>query len=318
MPLPRAGDEVAAADLDHDTAGREPLCAQPGAHPVGEVHEFRAKSRWFRDVRSEGLLCADLLLVPVRHDGLLVDAGCALPDEFGMAAEYRAQLRHFCKPQLAERANAQRLDPGRRLRAQPGQPADRQRVEYRVDLGGAHDDESVGLLEVGGDLGHELVRRHADRCCERGSLADHALDLPRDPFPVSVQRRARRDVEESLVQRQSLHQRRELVEDAEDLARNRLVVRHPRRDAQGLRAAAQGFAHRHGRAHAKAAHLVARGRDDTPCACAAHDHGAAAQRCVVALFDGCIKGIHVHVQDHPPIHSCSESARLPVPGACGC
>ena len=79
---------------------------------------------------------------------------------------------------------------------------------------------------------------------------------------------ARREVEKRLVQRQAFDLRRELMKHREHLVRDFLVTAHARRDADGVRAAAQSFAHRHRRVHAETAHFIA-------CRC---DH-AASCRC---------------------------------------
>ncbi len=180
--------------------------------------------------------------------------------------------------------------------------ADRQRVEHGVDLLRPHHDEAVGLAQVGGDLGDELVGCHAHGGSEPGTLADQALDLARDVFAVTQRARPRRDVKERLVERQALHQRRELAEDRKHLPGHVRVVADARPDADGVGAAPQRLAHGHGRVDAVAAHLVARRRHHAPSARAAHDDGPAAQRWVVALLDRRVEGVHVHVQDGAVVH----------------
>ena len=43
------------------------------------------------------------------------------------------------------------------------EPLDRQRIEELLHLVRLHDDQGVRLLQVAGDLGQELVGRHAHR-----------------------------------------------------------------------------------------------------------------------------------------------------------
>ena len=130
-----------------------------------------------------------------------------------------------------------------------------------------------------------------------------SLDLAGDLLAVAERAGAGRHVEEGLVERQALHQRRELVEDGEHLPRHLRVVADARPDADGVRAAPQRLAHGHRRVHAVAAHLVAGRRHHAAAARAADDHGPAAQRGVVALLDGRVEGVHVHVQDGAGLHA---------------
>ena len=103
------------------------------------------------------------------------------------------------------------------------------------------------------------------------------------------------NVEERLVDRQPLDERRRVVEDrVESLARLG-VRRHPRRhdDRVGAEPARLPAAHR--RPDAARLRLVARCEDDP----AAHDHGAAAQAGIVALLDRREERVRVGVQDRP-------------------
>ena len=96
-------------------------------------------------------------------------------------------------------------------------PLDGQRRQKPRLAARRHDDEPVGLLEVRGDLGDELVGAEARRRREAGLVTDP----PRDPTD-GVERapeegRAAREVDEGLVHRDGLHERREVGEDRHDL-----------------------------------------------------------------------------------------------------
>ena len=127
--------------------------------------------------------------------------------------------------------------------------------------------------------------------------ADALLDAARDAHGVALEREARGHVEEGFVERQAFDHRRVLVKDREHLVRDFAVHRHARLHADGVRAAAQRLADRHGGAHAELAHLVAGRGDHAAIAGAADDDRLAAQARVVALFHGCVERIHVDVQD---------------------
>ena len=101
------------------------------------------------------------------------------------------------------------------------------------------------------------------------------------------------DVEEGLVDREPLDERRRVLEHREHrLARVEVRV-DPRRDDHGVRAQPPRLPPAHRAAHAERLGLVARGEDDA----AADDHRAAAQRRVVALLDGRVERVEVGVED---------------------
>jgi len=170
------------------------------------------------------------------------------------------------------------------LAAKTRQAAHGQGVEHLEDLICGHDGQTVGFGQIGGDLRDQLVGRHADGGRKAGQLADAALDTPRDGDRVPEKLLAGRDIEKRLIERQALNQRGDLVKDAENLPRNLLVTLHPRPDADGMRAQAQCRAHRHRRAHAEFADLVAGCRHHPAAARPPDDNRLAGERCVVALL----------------------------------
>ena len=255
------------------------------------------QTRGIGDVGLEGFLGTDLLLVDVRNHRTIVDAGRALLQAFGVAAEQGPQPRRRGLAQVTERVDAECLDFRCRLRAEAEQFSNGQRVEQVAHVRFAHDDEAVRLAQVGCDLGDQLVGRNAHGRSEFRPLTDAALDFARNVLRAAEGALARGHVEKRLVERESLHQRRELVEHGEDLLRHRAVMTDARMHHDRLGATAQRFACRHCRVHAELADFVARGCDDATIAAATHDDGFAAQLRVVALLDRCVERIHVDVQD---------------------
>ena len=168
----------------------------------------------------------------------------------------------------ARRAGAR--SPARRPRGA------RHRSGWRnVELGTRLDDEqAVGLGEVAGQLRQQLGGRDADRRGEAGLVAHPRADRDRAiSGPVPCRRRGAGDVEERLVERDRLDERRERAQDRHDLAarvavERRSAARGTRR--RGTRAAPAPSASRS--STPKRARLVARGRDDTARAEAADDH----------------------------------------------
>ena len=159
---------------------------------------------------------------------------------------------------------------------------------------GGHHQQAVGLGHAARHLGQELRPRHADgdgagrprsRTCRRSATGDLDRRARHPPQPA--------DVEERLVDRDPLDQRRRVLEDREHgLARFR-VGRHPRRHHDGLRAEPPGLDAAHGRAHPEGPGLVAGGQHDA----AADDHRPPPQPRVVALLDRRVERVEVGVED---------------------
>jgi hypothetical protein len=183
------------------------------------------------------------------------------------------------------------------LLADPMQFADRQRIEQRCDFVLTHDHQSIRLAQIGGDLGHEPVRCDADRRRYSSARDNPLLDRDRNARCVAERGLAFSHVEECFVERQTLHERRVLVKDAEHRARHFLVALEARRHADRVRTAAQRLAHRHRGVHAVLAHFVAGGGDDTAAASSADDQRLATQLRIVECFNGRVERVHVDVQD---------------------
>ena len=173
------------------------------------------------------------------------------------------------------------------------QRLDRQRMQERELAVRRDDEQPVGLCHTARDLRKELRPRHPDGNRQADSLADVApqtrgdLDgRARDPSHPA-------DVEERLVDRQSLDDGRGVVEDAEQrLARVR-IRGHPRRDDDRVRTELQCLPAAHRRPDAVRLGLVARCEDDA----GADDHRAAAERWIVPLLDRGVEGVDVGVKD---------------------
>ena len=194
---------------------------------------------------------------------------------------------------MSDRVDAQRVQLGCRHVPHAPEPLDRQRVkEFQLRLGG-DDEQSVRLGDAARDLREELRPRDPHRDRQPDALAHVAsqtrCDLARragDPLEPA-------HVEECLVDRHPLDERRRVVEDAEHRGARLGVRSKARLDDNGPRteAARPGLAHRG--AHAGRLRLVAR-REDDP---AADDQRHAAKAWIIALLDRREERIEVRVQD---------------------
>jgi hypothetical protein len=180
-----------------------------------------------------------------------------------------------------------------RDRADAPQPFDGKRMQERQLSVRRHDQQPVGLRDGAGDLGQELGPRHADR--------DRQSDLLEHPTPQAhgdLPRRARdppqpAHVQERLVDRQALDERRRVPEHGEHGLARVGVRGHPRRDHDRLRAQPPRLRAAHRRTDAVRLGLVT-GRQHDP---AADDHRATAQLRVVALLDRRVERVEVGVED---------------------
>ena len=120
------------------------------------------------------------------------------------------------------------------------------------------------------------------------------------------------DVEERLVDREALDERRGVLEDAEHRLARLGVNGHAGRDDDRVRAQPAGLVATHRRAHSVRLGLVARREDDAR----ADDHRPPAQAGIVPLLDGRVERVDVRVKDrrfHANI--CSHTPyRLSSPG----
>jgi hypothetical protein len=122
-----------------------------------------------------------------------------------------------------------------------------------------HHHQPVRLPQVRADLGDQLRRGDPDRCRQLELVADRVLDPAGDRGAVTEQGLRGGDVEEGLVDRDRLHQRREAPQDGHDLAAHALVLGAVDRDEDAVGAEAPGRPDRHSRVDAERAGLV-RGR----------------------------------------------------------
>ena len=163
--------------------------------------------------------------------------------------------------------------------------------------------QAVGLAPARRDLGEELVRRHARRRGEAGLLVDSPLQFASQPrwqaaSPQLFSVTSRYASSSDSGSTSGVH----VAQDRHDLRRHRLVLVEVRPHDDQLRAKPHRARHRHRRAHAELARLVARRRHHAaPLGAAAHRHRPAAQRGIVALLHRGVEGVHVQMDNAPHI-----------------
>jgi hypothetical protein len=185
------------------------------------------------------------------------------------------------------------MELARRDRPDPPEAPDRKWVKEGQLAVRRHHQEPVGLGDPARHLGEELGPGHPDGDGQADPFEHLAPQAHRH-----LERRAGEpahpaNVEERLVDRQALHERRRLLEDLEDRLARLGIRRHPRLDDDRVRAQAPRLAAAHRRADATRLGLVA-GRQHDP---HPDDYRAAAQARVVALLDRGVEGVEVRMQD---------------------
>src|SRR5262249_9499311 len=100
--------------------------------------------------------------------------------------------------QVLDHADAVLVELRLGLRADAGNDADAHRSEKGLDFVRRHDGQAVGLLEVRGDLRHELVGAQTDRAPDTLAFDDLALERPR-ALDRRLEAPERREVQIGLV-----------------------------------------------------------------------------------------------------------------------
>ena len=122
----------------------------------------------------------------------------------------------------------------RRRRPDAPEPLDRERME-EVELAvGLDDEQAVGLRDAARHLRQELRPRHPDRDRQADPLAHVATQPRRDLRGRSRQPLHPANVEERLVDRERLDERRRVLEDGEHRLAGLRVRAHPRLDDDDL------------------------------------------------------------------------------------
>jgi hypothetical protein len=167
-----------------------------------------------------------------------------------------------------------------------------------LPTGSGDDYEAVGLLQIGRQLGQELVGCNPDGGGQVRLFQDRLLDGPADRLRSAEEIDAVGDVEKSLIERDGLHERRVFLEDCADGVRDFRVAAHSDGQQDGVGTAPHRLARRHGAVDTELAGLVGCGAHHAPASrVAAHDDGFAFELRVVVLLHRSVKGVHIDVND---------------------
>ena len=198
--------------------------------------------------------------------------------------------------ELRDLAHGRDPAPPELLRRHPAdapEPLDRKRMQEPELVARRHEEETVRLRNAARDLGEELRPRDPDRDRQPDLLQHLAAEPRRDLDRRPGQAPQAADVEERLVDRQPLDERRRVFEHPEHRLARLRVRRHPRGHDDRMWAQPSGLSAAHRGADAVRLRLVARRENDT----GADDHRSATEPRVVTLLDGRVEGVEIGVKD---------------------
>src|SRR5690554_113884 len=166
---------------------------------------------------------------------------------------------------------------------------------------GLYDELPVRLPVIGSDLGEELVVGDTGRGSETCAVANLLPDLFGYQRSGAVALVVDGDIEKSLVEGERLYHFGVLEKDLHDLIGDDTVVIEPWHDEDEMGTLTQRRDGGHGRVNTILACFIAGGRHHSPLLPITHSDGLTAIVGVVALFDGGIEGIHIHM-DYLAVH----------------
>ena len=293
-PRPRDGPHVGEADAHGDGSAGERLGAEPRGYPIGEVTQGGREDpldggppseRGLRAGGSRPAMRADFARIAVPGERAELLAGGMAEQALERAARHVRQLSDGEDALLGE------LRPGDGTDA-PHQ-ADRQIVE-ELELGrGIDHDQTVRLGDLRGDLRQVLGARHADRDGETEFGPDASADRGGDLGGGAEEMRAARDVGEGLVDRDPLHQRREVAEDGDGRVAEALILAEVPADEDELRAQLARLPAGHAAADTEGLRLVGGGEHHA----AADGDRPALQAWIEQLLDRGVEGVEIGMED---------------------
>ena len=286
--------EVVEAQAQYHSPADSPRGTHPPGDPVDKADKGRVDVLERLGRTAESPLRADRASAPPRLHGARV---AVVRERVELstrnAAEQRDERRLGERRDLANGPDPEPVELPRRHPAHAPEPLDRERVQERELAARRHDEEAVGLGDPARHLGKELRPGDADRDREPDALAHLGAQTGGD-----LGRRAREPpdpahVEERLVDRQPLDERRGVLEDLEDRLARLDVRRHAGLDDDRVRAEPAGAGDAHRGAHAARLRLVA-GREHHP---VTDDHRPSTQTRIVSLLNGSEECVDVGVRD---------------------
>ena len=163
-------------------------------------------------------------------------------------------------------------------------------------------EQPVRLTIIRSNLCQEFIVGNAGGGRQVKFPSDFLLNPPRN---VDGQRNARlvfRDVQKGFIQGKGFHQICVTVENGVYLRGDGLVHIHAVAGENQMGAKLESFHGRHGGTHSETARLITGRRHHAAHFRPAYGDGLAAVFGMIPLFYGCVKGIHIHMDDFSLVH----------------
>ena len=319
-----AGDdaEVVEPQLDADRAARVPLAAQIVGKPDAEFGEDLAERfavAHGMQIAFESRFAADRLRLAEGHDRPIVAAVRGVVQPRAVAdSEVPDQPHRLGCGDVAHGAKAELLQLLVRLRPDAVDLPGCQRPDARGDVVRPEQGQAARLVELGGQLRKQLVRRDADRAAEAaGGLSDRVFQpLCERPAGIGLSAGQVGQVDVDLVDAAVLDDRGDGTNGCLEEPRVVAVPVEIDRQQHSVGCQLRGLHRAHRREHAECARLVGAGRHHAApgvvaqqriaagTVAAVHrlvpppaaDHNrTASQIGITQQLDGGVKGVHVEV-----------------------
>ena len=213
----RHGGEIGVAHLDRHAAREQVLFPERGRDAVREPLEFGAHLAQVVEILRIGGLAGDRFPRPVRLYRPRVVAVRQARKPLRQAADGARERDAVGNAHLDESFDADGAQLACRDRSDAPERLDRKLLQETLDALGCDHRQAVGFAPARGDLGQELVRRHARRAAQGGFVADARLEPQRHVARKRLAPQVLGDVQVSLVERQRFHQRRGRAQDRHHL-----------------------------------------------------------------------------------------------------
>ena len=262
----RHGLKVVKAQLDADGFAFVAFALQIGrylfAEPGENGPEFFAVAHSVQVALKRGFAAhADGFALGLDRAVIAAPGGLVQPGAVAFAKVVHQPGQLACG-QVADGVDAKALELFIGLGAHAVDLAAGQRPDQGLQVGLVHDGDAVGLVELAGHLGDQLVGGHADRAGQARGVKNAFLDQPGQHAPAFALAAGHvGEVDVDLVHAAVLHDGCDVGDDAFEGARKVSVTVKIHRQQDGLRAELGGFHQPHGRADAKLPGRIGGGGD---------------------------------------------------------
>ena len=309
----RLGHEIGVAKFQRHRFASHIVLAQPGGDRFGEIQKCFAHHFRIVGIFEKGRLVSDRLRFVMRDHFSRVDTTRELQDV--VAVFSHRQTTRLDAPKISDRATAELVETLGRLRPDTPESFHREGSEKIELLTGCDNDETVGLIDVGGNLREKFVGSYSNRSFEPHLLKDVLFDFLRKN--LSFLRAANhRDVDKSFVYRKRLDEVAVASQDRHDALRDRAVLLHVSAKINALRTKPISARYGHRGIDSKLPRFIGRGRHHSPprttIGIGPHNDRLPPNLRMVPLLHRRVERVHIYMQDQHSGFRYSELRTVPT------